>query len=61
MGKITLADEKSWIMCADTSGVDNFTEGDGPNGDHEIVPRHAYLVIACKEHEDVRLMNIRNP
>ena len=59
--KLANGDDKGWIMCAGTPGVDNFTEGDGPNEDHGIVPGHAYSVIACKEHDGVKLMNVRNP
>lgn len=59
--KLTYADNRGWIMCGGTPGVDKFTEGGGPNETHGIVPGHAYSVIACKEYEGIRLMNIRNP
>lgn len=59
--KLTFADTRGWIMCAGTPGVDKFTEGGGPDQTHGIVPGHAYSVIACKEHDGIRLMNVRNP
>jgi len=59
--KLTFADNRGWIMCAGTPGVDNFTEKGGPNEDHGIVPGHAYSVIACKEYDGIRLLNVRNP
>lgn len=59
--KLDLADSKGWIMCAGTPGVDHFTEGGGPDQDHGIVPGHAYSVIAAKERDGIRLLNVRNP
>lgn len=56
-----MSDEKLYIMCAETPGVDNWTEGGGPDRDHGIVPGHAYSVIKVREHKGVRLLNIRNP
>lgn len=59
--KLSFADARGYIMCAGTPGVDKFTEGGGPNEDSGIVPGHAYSVVAIKEHDGVRLMNVRNP
>ena len=59
--KLDNADAKGWIMCAGTPGVDRFTEGGGPDKSHGIVPGHAYSVIAAKEREGIKLLNIRNP
>jgi len=59
--KITFADSRGWIMCAGTSGVDKFTEGGGPDQNTGIVPGHAYSVIAAKERDGVKLLNVRNP
>ena len=55
------ADSKGYIMWAGTPGVDIFTEGEGPQEDHGIVPGHAYSVIQAKQYKDIRLLNIRNP
>lgn len=59
--KLEFADSRGWIMCAGTPGVDKFTEGGGPDDSHGIVPGHAYSVIAAKEKEGIRLLNVRNP
>ena len=59
--KLEFADARGWIMCAGTPGVDKFTEGGGPDDTHGIVPGHAYSVIAAKEAQGVKLLNVRNP
>ena len=52
---------KEHIMCAGTPGVDIWTEGENPNQETGIVPGHAYSVIAAKDYNKVRLLQIRNP
>lgn len=59
--KLTFADERGWIMCAGTPGVDNYTEKGGARKTGGIVPGHAYSVIGCKEYKNIRLMKVRNP
>ena len=54
-------DNKGYIMCASTPGVDQFTESNGPNQETGIVAGHAYSVISCKEYDGIRLLKIRNP
>ncbi|CAI2385872.1 unnamed protein product [Moneuplotes crassus] len=55
------SDKKGHIMCAGTPGVDIWTEGESPNQETGIVPGHAYSVIAAKEYNGLKLLQIRNP
>jgi hypothetical protein len=55
------AEEKGHIMCAGTPGIDIYTGKEGPEEEKGLVGGHAYSVIACKSHGNVRLVQIRNP
>jgi calpain-15 len=59
--KISYADSKGWIMCAGTPGKDRLSENGGSKKALGIVGGHAYSLIGCKEHNGIRLLNIRNP
>lgn len=59
--KMLDADEEGYLISTETSGVDTITEGDGPGAGAGLVSGHAYSVIQVKEHEDIKLLNIRNP
>jgi len=59
--KLLDADNEGYLISTETSGVDTITEGDGPGAGAGLVSGHAYSVIQIKEHDGIKLLNIRNP
>ena len=55
------ADEKGHLISASTPGKDKLTTGEGKKPKAGLVPGHAYSIIQVKQHEDIKLVNIRNP
>lgn len=55
------ADEAGFLISASTPGKDKLTTGTGKKPKAGLVPGHAYSIIQVKQHEDIKLINIRNP
>lgn len=59
--KMLDADADGYLMSASTPGKDKLTTGEGKKPKAGLVPGHAYSIIQAKEHDDIKLINIRNP
>lgn len=55
------ADERGYLISASTPGKDKLTTGEGKKPKAGLVPGHAYSIIKVQQHEDIKLLNIRNP
>ena len=55
------ADDRGYLITASTPGKDKLTTGEGKKPKSGLVPGHAYSIIKVKQHEDICLVNFRNP
>lgn len=59
--KLLEADEHGYLISASTPGKDKLTTGEGKKPKAGLVPGHAYSIIKVQQHEDIKLIQIRNP